>query len=122
MISSGTGPTSMVHRTSSAGSTEPADDPGSSSPPRDKHPPNCHPPPSASADKRNTQVPHHSHGKKLTTAMNLHYEYLASEHVSALLREAQEQRLGHQLARTRRLTRRADRLAARARLAADRLT
>lgn len=54
--------------------------------------------------------------------MNLHYEYLASEHASALLREAQERRLGDQLARTRRLSRRADRLAARARLAADRLT
>ena len=53
--------------------------------------------------------------------MNLQYQYLASEHITARHHEVQQKRLGRQVARTRRLTRRAERLADRARLAADRL-
>jgi hypothetical protein len=53
--------------------------------------------------------------------MNIQHQYLAAEHIGVRLREAQELRLGHQVARSRRLSRRADRLAERARLAADRL-
>ncbi len=53
--------------------------------------------------------------------MNLQYQYLADEHIGSRHREAQQQRLGQQVVRTRRLTRRAQRLADRARLAAERL-
>jgi hypothetical protein len=53
--------------------------------------------------------------------MNLQYEYLPAEHVGQRRQEAQQQRLVHHVARTRRLTRRAERLADRARVAADRL-
>jgi len=53
--------------------------------------------------------------------MNLQYQYLAAEHVSARRHEVEQQRLGRQVARSRRLTRRAERLADRARLATDRL-
>ena len=59
--------------------------------------------------------------KGLTTAMNLQHQYLAAEHITARHQEVQQQRLGQQVVRSRRLTRRAERLADRARLAADRL-
>lgn len=53
--------------------------------------------------------------------MNIQHQYLAAEHIGVRLREAQEQRLGHQVARSRRFTRRAERAAERARLVTDRL-
>ena len=53
--------------------------------------------------------------------MNLQYQYLAAEHIGTRQREAQQRRLGQRVARTRRLTRRAERLADQARLAVDRL-
>ena len=43
--------------------------------------------------------------------MNLQYEYLRAEHVGQRRQEAQQQRLVHHVARTRRLTRRAERVA-----------
>jgi hypothetical protein len=54
--------------------------------------------------------------------MNLQYEYLPAEHIGRRRQEAQQQRLVHHVARTRRPTRRAERLADRARVTADRLT
>jgi len=53
--------------------------------------------------------------------MNLQFQYLPAEHISSRRHEAEQQRLAHQIARTRRLTRRAERLAERARTATDRL-
>jgi hypothetical protein len=53
--------------------------------------------------------------------MNIQHQYLAAEHIGVRRREAEELRLGHQVARSRRLTRRAERVAERARLAAERL-
>ncbi len=53
--------------------------------------------------------------------MNLQFQYLPAEHISSRRHEAQHQRLVHQVARTRRLTRRAERLADRARIATDRV-
>jgi hypothetical protein len=53
--------------------------------------------------------------------MNIQYQYLAAEHVNARRQEAQRLRLGEQVARTRRLSRRAARLSDRARLAEDRI-
>ncbi len=52
-----------------------------------------------------------------STDMNLMYENLARSQMSARLGEAQELRRGHQLALSRRLSRRAERAAAQARLA-----
>ena len=49
--------------------------------------------------------------------MNLMHEDLARAQMSARLGEAQELRRGHQLAKARRLSRRAERAAAQARLA-----
>lgn len=49
--------------------------------------------------------------------MNLINEDLARAHIAARLGEAQELRLGHQIARARRLSRRAERAAQQARLA-----
>jgi len=54
--------------------------------------------------------------------MNLQHQYLPAEHMGSRRHEAQQQRLAHQVARARRLTRRAERLADRARIATDRLT
>jgi hypothetical protein len=52
-----------------------------------------------------------------STKMNLINEDLARAQISSRLGEAQELRLGHQLTRARRLTRRAERAAQQARLA-----
>ncbi len=52
-----------------------------------------------------------------STKMNLMYEDLARAQMSERLGEAHAQRRGHQLARAQRLSRRADKAAARARLA-----
>jgi hypothetical protein len=49
--------------------------------------------------------------------MNLMHEDLARAHMTARLGEAQKQRLGHQLARTHRLTRKAEQAAQQARFA-----
>ena len=49
--------------------------------------------------------------------MNLLNEDLARAHIAVRLGEAQELRLGHQVARARRLSRRAERAAQQARLA-----
>jgi hypothetical protein len=49
--------------------------------------------------------------------MSLMHEDLARTHMAARLAEAQEQRLGGQVARARRLSRRAEKAALRARLA-----
>jgi hypothetical protein len=54
---------------------------------------------------------------KRSTKMNLINEDLARAHIAARLGEAQELRLGHQVARARRLSRRAERAAQQARLA-----
>lgn len=53
--------------------------------------------------------------------MYLHYEYLVVQHTQTRRHEAQQQRLGGGIARTRRLTRRAERYEGRARQAAHRL-
>jgi hypothetical protein len=53
--------------------------------------------------------------------MNIHSPYLAAEHVSTRHHEAQQLRLGERVARSRRLSRRAARLADRARLTEDRI-
>ena len=53
--------------------------------------------------------------------MNLQHEYLVAERIGTRHHEAQQQRRTHLVARSRRLARRADRLADEARLAADRL-
>jgi hypothetical protein len=53
--------------------------------------------------------------------MNLQFQYLPAEHISSRRHEAQQLRLAHHVVRTRRLTRRAERLADRARLATERL-
>jgi len=52
-----------------------------------------------------------------STEMNLMNENLARAQMSARLGEAQQMRRGHQLARARRLSRRAERAAQQARLA-----
>ncbi|HEX6247686.1 MAG TPA: hypothetical protein VFZ64_07435 [Nocardioidaceae bacterium] len=52
-----------------------------------------------------------------STKMNLINEDLARAHISARLGEAQDLRLGHRIARSRRLARRAERAAQQARLA-----
>jgi hypothetical protein len=52
-----------------------------------------------------------------STKMNLINEDLARAQISSRLGEAQELRLGHQITRARRLTRRAERAAQQARLA-----
>jgi hypothetical protein len=52
-----------------------------------------------------------------STKMNLINEDLARAHIDQRLREAQELRLGRQVARARRLGRKADRAAQQARLA-----
>jgi hypothetical protein len=54
---------------------------------------------------------------KRSTKMNLINEDLARAHIAVRLGEAQELRLGHQIARARRLSRRAERAAQQARLA-----
>jgi hypothetical protein len=54
---------------------------------------------------------------KRSTKMYLINEDLARAHIAARLEEAQEQRLAHQVARARRLSRRAERAAQEARLA-----
>jgi hypothetical protein len=54
---------------------------------------------------------------KRSTKMNLIHEDLARAHIAARLAEAQEQRLAGQMARARRLSRRAERAAKQARLA-----
>jgi len=54
---------------------------------------------------------------KRSTKMNLINEDLARAHIDQRLREAQELRLGSQVARARRLGRKADRAAQQARLA-----
>lgn len=52
-----------------------------------------------------------------TPTMNTMHEDLARAHMAARLGEAQELRAGHQLARARRLSRKAERAAQQARLA-----
>jgi hypothetical protein len=52
-----------------------------------------------------------------TTMYNLQQENLARAHINARLEQARAQRLGHQLAAARRLSRKAERAAAQARLA-----
>ncbi|HEX6877854.1 MAG TPA: hypothetical protein VF165_19500 [Nocardioidaceae bacterium] len=54
---------------------------------------------------------------KRSTKMNLIHEDLARAHIAARLEEAQEIRLASQMARARRLSRRAERAAQQARLA-----
>jgi hypothetical protein len=54
---------------------------------------------------------------KRSNKMNLINEDLARAHIDQRLREAEELRLGRQVARARRLTRKADRAAQQARLA-----
>ena len=49
--------------------------------------------------------------------MNLMHEDLARAHMSVRLGEAQQQRRGHQLARARRISRKAEKAARQARLA-----
>ena len=49
--------------------------------------------------------------------MNLMHEDLARTHMSVRLGEAQQQRRGHQMARARRISRKAERAARQARLA-----
>jgi hypothetical protein len=56
-----------------------------------------------------------------STAMNLMNEELARAHMSARLGEAQELRRGHRVVAARRLSRRAERAAHKARLAAARV-
>jgi hypothetical protein len=58
-----------------------------------------------------TTEPHRS------TTMNTMYEDLARAQMNARLGEAQQKRAGHQLARAQRLSRKAERAAAQARLA-----
>ena len=58
-----------------------------------------------------------NHDPNRSTTMNLMHENLARAQMSARLGEAQELRAGHQLARARRLSRRAERAAQQARLA-----
>lgn len=52
-----------------------------------------------------------------TTMYHLQQENLARAHMNARLEQARAQRLGHQLAAARRLSRKAERAAAQARLA-----
>lgn len=52
-----------------------------------------------------------------STEMELMYETLARAQMSARLGEAQQQRRGHQLARARRISRKAEKAAQQARLA-----
>jgi hypothetical protein len=52
-----------------------------------------------------------------STAMNTMHEDLARAHMDARLGEARQMRTGHQLARARRLSRKAERAAQQARLA-----
>ena len=52
-----------------------------------------------------------------STAMNTMQEDLARAHMSARLEQARQMRTGHQLARARRLSRKAERAAQQARLA-----
>jgi hypothetical protein len=54
---------------------------------------------------------------KRSTKMNLINEDLARAHIDQRLGEAQDLRLGHQISRARRLSRRAERAAQQARLA-----
>jgi hypothetical protein len=54
--------------------------------------------------------------------MDLQFQYLTAEHISSRRHEAEQLRLVHHVARTRRLTRRAERLADRARIATDRVS
>jgi hypothetical protein len=58
-----------------------------------------------------------NHTQNRSTKMNLMYEDLARAQMSVRLGEAHELRRGHQLGRARRLSRRAERAAAQARLA-----
>jgi ABC-type uncharacterized transport system ATPase subunit len=55
--------------------------------------------------------------ERSTIMQNLQQETLARAHMSARLEQARAQRLGHQLAAARRLSRKAERAAAQARLA-----
>ena len=55
--------------------------------------------------------------RKKNTAMNLMHENLARAQMAARLGEAQQLRRGHQLARARRLSRKAEQAAQQARLA-----
>ena len=55
--------------------------------------------------------------RKKSTAMNLMHENLARAQMSARLGEAQQLRRGHQLAKARRLSRKAEQAAQQARLA-----
>ena len=56
-------------------------------------------------------------GPNRSTTMNTMHEDLARAHMNARLGEAQQLRAGHQLARARRLSRKAERAAQQARLA-----
>jgi hypothetical protein len=56
----------------------------------------------------------------MRTAMIFHHCFVTA-YTAARLHDVQHQQLGRDLARVQRLTRRADRMTARARLAADRL-
>jgi hypothetical protein len=55
--------------------------------------------------------------RKRSTTMSLIHENLARAQMSARLGEAQQQRRGHQMARARRLSRKAEQAAQQARLA-----
>ena len=55
--------------------------------------------------------------RKKSTAMNLMHENLARAQMAARLGEAQQMRRGHQLAKARRLSRKAEQAAQQARLA-----
>ena len=61
--------------------------------------------------------PQNIHDFERSTTMHLLNQDLARAHISARLEEARSSRRGHQLARARRLSRKAERAAAQARLA-----
>ena len=67
-----------------------------------------------------TQISQHTHTNR-STAMNLMYEDLARAQLSQRLAEAHSQRRGHRVVVARRLSRRAERAAQAARLAAARI-
>jgi len=74
-------------------------------------------PAAASTDHRNGSTPLMTDFQNRSKKMNLMHEDLARAQMSARLGEAHELRRGHQLAMARRLSRRAERAAAQARLA-----
>ena len=70
---------------------------------------------------RTTQTTQTTEPNRSTTTMNTMHEDLARAHMDARLGEAQQLRAGYQLARARRLSRKAERAAQQARLALARV-